>query len=137
MSHFASIKTELRNLAMVQAALRRQGISFQIGGTVEDYFHNRQAVDIVAEIPGQRPVGFVRNPETGVVELVGDWYGGKTSQEEFMAGLKGNYAREQVMESLERQGVDISKVKEIEEPDGSVVFVVRLEEEEMQSLNAS
>jgi len=121
---------------MVQVALRRKGISFQVGGTVEDFFHNQQTVDIVAEIPGQRPVGFVRNPETGVIDLIGDWYGGKTSQEEFMAALKGSYAREQVMDSLERQGVDISKVKEIEEPDGSVVFVVPLEEEELQSLDA-
>lgn len=136
MSHFATIKTELKNLAMVQAALRRMGIAFQLGGMVEDYFHNQQAVDIVAEIPGQRPVGFVHNAESGVVDLVGDWWGGSVSQEEFMTGLKGHYARESVMDSLERQGMDVSKVKEIEEPDGSVVFVVPLEEEDMQSLAA-
>lgn len=135
MSHFTQIKTELRNLTMVEAALRRQGIEFELGGTVEDYYHNLRQVDIVAHIPGQRPVGFVQNAENGLVELVGDWWGAKTSQEDVLAGLKGSYAREQVMESLERQGVDLSKVKEIEEADGSVVFVVPLDEEEMQSLS--
>jgi hypothetical protein len=135
-SHFTQIKTELRNLNMVRAALRRQGIEFEIGGTVEDYFHNVQRVDIVAHIAGQRPVGFVQNNDTGLVELVGDWWGAEITQEEFLSGLKGSYAREQVMESLEKQGVDLSKVKELEEPDGSVVFIVPLDEEELQSLTA-
>jgi hypothetical protein len=93
-------------------------------------------VDLVVEIPGQRNVGFRRDPTKGSIELVGDWWGGKIRQDEFLANLKGSYAREQVVDSLERQGVDISKVKEIEEPDGSVVFVVPLEEEELQALSA-
>jgi hypothetical protein len=136
MSHMTSIRVELKNLEMVKAALKRQGLSFQVGGVVEDYFHNKQAVDLVVEVPGQRPVGFRRDPATGSIDLVGDWWGARTSREEFLANLKAGYAREQVMESLELQGVDISKVKEVEEPDGSVVFVVPLDEEELRTLDA-
>lgn len=136
MSHFTSIKTELRNLNVVQAALRRLGYQFEIGGTVPDYFKRAREVDLVVHIPGQRPVGFRRNPATGIIELVGDWYGSAMKEQEFLDALKSNYAREQVLESLGHQGVDLSKVKETEAPDGSVVFELPLEDEEMEALAA-
>ena len=134
MSHFTTIKTELRNLNMVQAALRRLGYEFELGGAVQDYYGQTRAVDLVVHVPDQRPVGFVRDASSGIVNLVGDWYGGRVTQQEFLDSLKGNYAREQVLETLERQGVDLSKVKELEEADGSVVFTVSLEEEEMEAM---
>jgi hypothetical protein len=134
MSHFSTIKTELRNLNTVKAALRRLNLAFEEGGTVEDYYHATHKVDLRVAIPGQRAVGFVSNPRTGLVDLVGDWFGGATSQQSFLDSLKGNYAREQVLESLERQGVDLSKLKETEEPDGTVIFELPLEQEEMGAL---
>lgn len=134
MSHFSTIKTELRNLNMVQAALRRLEYEYELGGTVRDYYGQTRSVDLVAHIPGQRPVGFLRDEGTGVIDLVGDWYGGSLKEQEFLDSLKGNYAREQVLETLEQQGVDLSKVKEVEEADGSVTFTVPLEEEEMESM---
>jgi hypothetical protein len=137
MSHFATIRTELRNLDTVKAALRRLGLAFREGGAVEDYYHNTRRVDLVVEIPGQRPVGFARDASTGAIALVGDWWGGKLREAEFLASLKGSYAREQVLVSLERQGVDLSKVKEVEEPDGSVVFTVPLDDEELQLLGGA
>ena len=136
MSHFTSIKTELRNLDMIQAALRRLGYPFEVGGTVPDFYKHAHRVDLVVHIPGQRAVGFNRNPATGIVELVGDWYGSAMKQQEFLGALKSNYAREQVLDSLGRQGVDMSKVKETESPDGSVVFELPLENEEMDALLA-
>jgi hypothetical protein len=136
MSHFTSIKTELRNLNSVQTALKRLGLEFQVGGVLEDYSHNVRKVDLLVKIPGQHAAGFVRDERTGVIELVGDWFAGRTSRQTFLDSLKCNYAREEVLRSLEQQGVDISKVKEIEEPDGSVVFELRLDEEELQALNA-
>lgn len=134
MSHFTTIKTELRNLAAVEAGLRRLGIECQRGGTIEDYFKNSRKVDLIASLPGQRAVGFARNESSGVIELVGDWYGGTTSQEEFMTSLTHHYAREQVLESLEQQGVDLSRVKEREEPDGSVVFELPLDEDQLTAM---
>jgi hypothetical protein len=136
MSHFTTIKTELRNLDMIQAALRRLGYEFEIGGTVPDFFKRARKVDLVVHIPGQRAVGFSANPSTGIIALVGDWYGSAMKEQEFLSALKGNYAREQVLDSLGRQGVDLSKVKETETPDGSVVFELPLESEEMDALLA-
>lgn len=134
MSHFSAIKTEMKHLGVVEAALRRLGVDHVRGGAIEDYYGNRREVDLVAHPPDQRPVGFVYNSASGVYELVGDWYGGQTSQEDFLLSLKCNYAREQVLESLEQQGVDLSRVKEWEEPDGSVVFELPLRDDEMESL---
>jgi len=136
MSHFTSIKTELRNLNMIQAALRRLGYDFEVGGSIKNYFRRAREVDLVVHIPGQRPVGFCRNPTTGIIELVGDWYGSSMKEEEFISAVKSKYAREQVLESLAHQGVDLSKVKETETPDGSVVFELPLENEEMEALLA-
>jgi len=110
------------------------GFNYERGGTIEDYYHNTLEVDLRVHIPGPRPVGFRHNQSSGVYELVGDWFGGDTSQEEFMTSLTHHYAREQVRESLERQGVDLSRVKEREEPDGSVVFEVPLDEDQMETM---
>ena len=134
MSHFSTIKTELHNLNAVAAGLRRLGIPCEMGGEIEDYYHAKQAVDIVAHLPGQRPVGFVRDAGTGIVNLVGDWWGGSTGREEFLAQLKGSYAREQVLESLEKQGIPMENVVEREEADGSYTFEVPLDENQMQSM---
>ena len=134
MSHFTTIKTELRNLEAVEAALRRLDVEYERGGAIEDYFHNALKVDLVAHLPGQRAVGFARNATSGVIELVGDWYGGTTSRKEFIASLTHHYAREQVLQSLEQQGVDLSRVKEREEPDGSVVFELPLDEDQMAAM---
>ncbi len=134
MSHFSTIKTELRNLNAVESALRRMGIQCEKNGEIEDYYHAKQAVDIVAHLPGQRPVGFVRDAATGIVNLVGDWWGGTMSREEFLAQLKSNYAREQVLESLEKQGVNMADVIEREEPDGSYIFEVPLDDEQMNTM---
>lgn len=134
MSHFSTIKTELRNLIAVKAALRRLGVSFEEGGKIEDYYHAIQRVDLIAHIPGQRPVGFMKDVGTGVINLIGDWYGGGVSRDDFLSKLKCNYAREQVLASLEQQGVDVSRIKEREEPDGSVVFELPLDDGQMEAL---
>ena len=134
MSHFSTIKTELRNLNSVEAALRRLGIQIEGSGVIEDYYHAKQTVDIIAHLPGQRPVGFVRDPASGVVNLVGDWWGGTMSRDDFLAQLKSNYAREQVLESLEKQGVNMADVIEREEADGSYVFEVPLDDEQMTAM---
>lgn len=136
MSHISVVKTELRNLKAVASALRRLGIRCERGGEIEDYYHAKQTVDIIAYLPGQRPVGFVRNTATGIVSLVGDWWGGTMSQERFLEQLKSNYAREQVLESLERQGINMADVIEREEPDGSYTFEVPLDDEQMNTLIA-
>lgn len=134
MSHFSTIKTELRNLDAVAAALRRLGIAYEINGEVEDYYHAKQVVDIVALLPGQRPVGFVRDLDRGVVSLVGDWWGGTVQREEFLSRLKSNYAREQVLESLRQQGVRMEDVIEREEADGSYTFEVPLDDDQMEAM---
>jgi hypothetical protein len=134
MSHFTTIETKLKNLTVVEAGLKRLGINYERDGTIEDYYHNTLEVDLRVHIPGQRSVGFKHNQTTGVYELVGDWFGSDTSQEEFMTSLTHNYAREQVRESLKQQGVKLSRVKEREEPDGSVVFEVPLDEDQMEAM---
>ena len=134
MSHITLIKTELRNINTVEAALRRLGIQYELGGQITDYYHAKQTVDVVVNLPGQRPVGFVRDASSGQINLVGDWWGGAMTREEFMANLTSNYAREQVLESLVNQGVNMADVVEREEADGSYVFEVPLEEEQMDAM---
>jgi hypothetical protein len=47
----------------IQAEAQRQilaatGLRLQVGGVAEDYYHNNQEADILAGLPGQRPIGF-------------------------------------------------------------------------------
>jgi len=57
-------------------------------------------------------------------------------EQKFLSAIKNNYAREQALQSVGRQGVDLSKVKETESPDSSVLFELPLESEEMDALLA-
>jgi hypothetical protein len=136
MSHFTVVKTELRNLNALAAAMKRLGYACREGDSAADYYGQQRAVDLAVDIPGQRPVGFVRSPETGLFELVGDWYNARISRDQFLNSIKCNYAREQVLESLTNQGIDLASVREIEEPDGAVVFEVTLDEAQVQALAA-
>lgn len=136
MSHLSVIRTELRNLTSVQASLKRLGYQFSMGGKVKDYFGVEQEVDLKIDIPGQQAVGLRRDPETGIITLIGDWWQGKVTEQEFMDSIRSGYAREQVLESLEQQGLDLSKVREVEEPDGTVVFEVELDDQDMAALAA-
>jgi hypothetical protein len=119
---------------MVKTALRKLGYEFELGGTVKDYYGVSHVVDLVAHVPGQRAVGFIQDQRTGVIQLAGDWWGSKIREQEFLDSLKCNYAREQVLETLEQQGIDLSKLREIEEPDGTVIFELPLDDAEMEAL---
>lgn len=137
MSHLTVVKVEIRSLVSLKAALKRLGYKFEVQGSVEDYYSNRQEVDLVVAIPGQRSVGFVQDQDSGVIRLVGDWWGAQLKEKEFLDLLRSSYAREQVLESLEQQGIDLSQVREIEEPDGTVAFEVTLQDDEMEKLAVS
>ena len=136
MSHFTTVKTELRNLDALAAALRRAGYDCRPAGTVADFYGKKRKVDLVVNIPNQRTVGFVRNPQDGLLELVGDWYGGALGREQFLDSIKCSYAREQVMASLASQGIDLADVRETEEDDGTVVFEVPIDDGQVQALAA-
>jgi len=135
-SHLTTLKTELRNLHSLMAALGRLGYTCQVDGRIVDYFGNEQQVDLVVEVPGQRAVGFVRNRASGVLDLVGDWWHAKLTQQEFLDGIKCNYAREQVLESLQNQGVDLSTVREVEEEDGTILFEVPIDDNQLRAMTA-
>ena len=134
MSHFTTLRTELRNLEALAATLSRLGYRSQPNGTVTDYYGQKRQVDLTVEIPGQRAVGFARSEETSALELVGDWWNAQLSQQEFLDTIKHNYAREQVLASLEIQGVDLSTVRQIEEEDGTVVFEVPIDDSQIQAM---
>jgi len=124
-------------LVAVEAALRRLQYEYTAGGTVVDYYNNPQEVDIVVRIPGQRDVGFKQDVETGTISLVGDWWGGAVKEQQFLDSLTANYSREVVLDSLEQQGFDLSKITEVEEADGAVVFTVPLDDEDLELLIAA
>ncbi|MBI2299005.1 MAG: DUF1257 domain-containing protein [Armatimonadetes bacterium] len=136
MSHITVLKTEIRELSTVEAALRRLGYPSERDTTIPDYYGHQVHVDLAVHLPGQRAVGFNCNPTTGLLELTGDWWGGTIRPEELMSDLTRNYAREQVLDSLEAQGVDLSRVKETELDDGTVIFELPLEEDQMEALLA-
>lgn len=136
MSHFTTVKTKLRNIDALAAALKRMGYQCQRNDSIVDYAGNKQHVDLSVVIPGQRSVGFVRSSGSDELELVGDWWRSTVTKEEFLGKIKFVYARHQVIESLQNQGIDVATVREIEQPDGSVVFEVPVESQQIQALTA-
>lgn len=136
MSHLTTLRTAVRNVEALREALTRLGYRCTAGGAVADYYGHTRQVELAVELPGQRQkaVGFVRNGQTGLLDLVGDWWGSQVDRQQFLNNIKSAYAREQVMESLAAQGIDPSDVREVEEADGTIVFEVPLDDSQLLAM---
>ena len=124
MSHFSQIKTQIRNLNSLQAALTDLGIDWKSGSkTVRGYRGQTRNAEITVEQDNGYDVGFSWNGKE--YELVADmqYWQQSWSVEGFLRQVTQRYAYHTVVNETARQGFHIAEQKQNQ--DGSIRVLVQ------------
>lgn len=124
MSHFSQIKTQLRNLNSLQAALTDLGFEWKSGPSeVRGYRGQTQTADIAIEQENGYDIGFKWNGSE--YELVADlqFWQQVGSVDRFLNQVTQRYAYHTVVNETARQGFQISEQQKNQ--DGSIRLVLQ------------
>ncbi|AFY78399.1 MAG: DUF1257 domain-containing protein [Hydrococcus sp. C42_A2020_068] len=124
MSHFSNIKTQIRNLTSLKAALTDLGIDWKEGPTtVRGYQGQTRTAEIVIEQDNNHDIGFSWNGNE--YELVADlqYWQQPLSVEGFLRKVTQRYAFHTVISESVKQGFQIAEQQKNE--DGSIRLVVQ------------
>jgi hypothetical protein len=124
MSHFSQIKTQLRNLESLQAALTDLGIQWKAGpSSIRGYQGQTCEAAIAIEQDNGYDVGFSWNGRE--YELVADlqYWQQPLSVQGFLNQISQQYAYHTVLSETERQGFQVAEQQKNE--DGSIRLVLQ------------
>ena len=125
MSHFSTVKTELRQLEPLVQALEDLGYNPQQGErSVRGYRGQTVTADLAVAMQEGGDLGFRWNEQTGAYELVTDLDLWKQAIpiERFLAKLTQRYALNTVLSATDREGFQVSEQRVTQ--DGSIELVV-------------
>lgn len=125
MSHFSTVKTELRDLDALRAALEDMGHEPRQGGqSVRGYRGQCATAELAIAQPNGTDIGFRLNPDTGSYELVADLQLWKqpVPVERFLAQLNQRYALRSILAATAEEGFQVSE--QTNTADGSIELVV-------------
>ena len=124
MSHFSNIKTQIRNLASLQAALTDLGIDWKSGPrSVRGYRGQTRSAEVVIEQKNDYDIGFSWNGKE--YELVADlqYWQQSLSVDGFLNRVTQRYAYHTVMQETAKQGFQVAEQQQNQ--DGSIRLVVQ------------
>ena len=124
MSHFSNIKTQIRNLKSLKAALSDLGIEWKSGPrAVRGYQGQTHTAEIVVEQDNNFDVGFSWNGSE--YELVADlqYWQQPLSVEGFLKRVTQRYAYNTVVDESAKQGFELAEQQKND--DGSIRLVVQ------------
>ena len=125
MSHFSTIKTQLKEVVPLTEALNRLGyIINQEQKFIKGYNGKFTAVDISIEMPGDTNVGFKWNSSSNSYELVTDLdlWKFELPVERFISKITQMYAYQTIISKTQEDGYQI--VEEKNKNDGSIELVL-------------
>ena len=124
MSHFSQIKTQIRNLSSLEAALTDLGIDWKSGSKmVRGYQGQTRNAEITIEQENGYDVGFAWNGKE--YELVADlqYWQQPWSLEGFLRRVTQSYAYHTVVNETARQGFQVTEQQQNQ--DGSIRLLVQ------------
>lgn len=126
MSHFSQIKTKIRNLPALQAALTDLSVDWKSGPcTVRGYQGQTETAEVAIAQANGYDIGFRLNAETGEYELVADlqYWQQPLSVDGFLGQVSQRYAYHTVVTETARQGFQVSE--QVDQKDGSIRLVLQ------------
>jgi hypothetical protein len=120
MSHFSTIKIQIKNGEILQQVLTELGYEVESNTQVRGYQGNQTNAEYVIRQNNGYDLGFRRNSES--YELVADFWGARINQQEFLNQINQKYAHQTLMQTVEEQGFDLEEEEVLE--DGTVKVVV-------------
>jgi hypothetical protein len=125
MSHFSTVKTELRDRAALLEALADLGHTPRVGAlSVRGYQGQTQTAELAIDQPNGADIGFRLNPASGAYELVADLELWKqpVPVERFLAQLSQRYALRSILAASEEEGFQVAE--QTRSVDGTIELVV-------------
>ena len=120
MSHFTSIKIQIKNGDILSETLQELGYQVEQNTSVRGYQGNQTQAEYVIRQTNGYDLGFRRNGEA--YELVADFWGAKINETEFVNALSQKYAHKTLMQSVADQGFNVEAEETLE--DGTVRVLV-------------
>ncbi len=124
MSHFSTVKTQIRNLTTLKAALSDLDIDWKNGPSqVRGYEGQTHTADVVVEQENHYDIGFSWNGQA--YEMVADlqYWQQPLSVDGFLQRVTQRYAYHTVRAETEKQGFQVTEEKNNQ--DGSIRLVVQ------------
>ena len=125
MSHFSTVKTELRQLAPLRGALEDLGYApGESQQTVRGYQGQTVEAELAVAVDGGADFGFRWNDANGAYEFVTDLdlWRQPVPVERFLSRLTQRYALRSVLEASHQEGFDVAEQKDCQ--DGTIELVV-------------
>lgn len=108
MSHFQVYKCNVSNVDFVKKSLAELGLGYKENVVMTDYYSgNRNAELVLMKGNKQLPIGWVRNTESGALELQADWFMTGLREKEFTQSIGQLHSKYQVLETCEQNGWSI------------------------------
>jgi Protein of unknown function (DUF1257) len=120
MSHFTTIKVQIKNGEILHQTLKELGHNIECNTFVRGYQGDTTAAEYVIRQKNGYDLGFRRSGEN--YEIVADFWGARINQQEFINSISQKYAHKILMETVREQGFNIEDEEILE--DGTVRVVV-------------
>jgi len=120
MSHFSTIKLQIKNGEILQEVLQELGHSVAVNTKVRGYGGDSTYAEYVIRQNNGYDIGFRRQGED--YEIIADFWGAKINEKQFVNNISQKYAHKTLMTTVEEQGFNVEEQETLE--DGTVRVVV-------------
>jgi hypothetical protein len=120
MSHFTSIKVQIKNGEILHQVLQELGYQVECNTKVRGYEGNRTNAEYVIRQNNGYDLGFRRTDEN--YEIVADFWGTGINQTQFVNSIMHKYAHKTLMHTVQEQGFNVEEEEVME--DGTVRVLV-------------
>ncbi|MEL6462765.1 MAG: DUF1257 domain-containing protein [Cyanobacteria bacterium J06621_15] len=120
MSHFTTIKVQIKNGEVLHEVLQELGYQVECSTTVRGYHGDTTRAEYVIRQKNGYDLGFRRRGED--YEIVADFWGAKINQKQFVNSITQKYAHKTLINTVAEQGFNVEEEEVLE--DGTVRVVV-------------
>jgi hypothetical protein len=122
MSHFTTIKVQIKDAGVLREVLQGLGYVVEVDGKVRGYQGNTTVADFVIRRSNGYDIGFRRSEGDENYEVIADFWGTGINQRQFLNEVQQKYAHRMLMNTVALQGYSVEAEEVME--DGTVRVVV-------------
>jgi Protein of unknown function (DUF1257) len=122
MSHFTTIKVQIKNGELLHQVLEELGYQVECNVQVRGYRGDKINAEYVIRQANGYDLGFRRSNENEDYELVADFWGARINQQQFVNSISQQYARKTLMAAVQSEGFTVEEEETL--ADGTVRVVV-------------
>jgi len=120
MSHFTSIKVQIKNGEILKDILQELGYQVEVDTNIRGYQGNQTQAQYVIRQDNGYDLGFRSQGDN--YELVADFWGARINQQEFLNQISQKYAHKTLVSQVEQEGFSVEQEEVLS--DGTVRVVI-------------